>query len=434
MKNSRTLAVSGGKSNKQGTRTRVTGSMPKPSFMADFVRGRYSVRGEDKTYESIITTTRGSTGNVVGPNGLIVSVAANIPRFDYDPVTLKPLGLLTEEARTNIVLQSADLTKWVAQQTTVTPSTVVAPDGTTTAILAISNSVQAWHQVRSQVFQVTQGVTYSASVYVKSAGLTTTRLTFENAAFFSTAHAGRFNLATGTVMSGVDARIVPAGDGWYRISVVSTALATGTTIIALGLGGDIVSGNDQDGLILFGPQVEAGGACSSYNPTITTSVARAADLIRVMDIVPWFNQTQGTLLLEFEPGVIGIGGVAAGVWLSQVSVANSSVAVRKNNTQGGINGVISSKTGAVQLNAAMSTKLVPLGQTCKAALSYDANSAIMCLDGQPAMSKDTIELPTPELMTIGSTGNGQQFTNGHVKRILYFPQKLTESQLRALTK
>jgi hypothetical protein len=56
--------------------------------------------------DSRITFTRASTATFVGSNGLIQSAAINAPRFDYDPVTLAPKGLLIEQAKTNLFLNS----------------------------------------------------------------------------------------------------------------------------------------------------------------------------------------------------------------------------------------------------------------------------------------------------------------------------------------
>ena len=55
-----------------------------------------------------ITFTRASSGTRVGPNGLIESIPTNVPRFDHDPITCKPLGLLIEEQRTNLLLHTAE--------------------------------------------------------------------------------------------------------------------------------------------------------------------------------------------------------------------------------------------------------------------------------------------------------------------------------------
>src|SRR5580765_5882879 len=56
-----------------------------------------------------ITFTRASTATYTDMSGTIQSVAVNAPRWDYDPVTLALRGLLIEEARTNLLLQSGDM-------------------------------------------------------------------------------------------------------------------------------------------------------------------------------------------------------------------------------------------------------------------------------------------------------------------------------------
>jgi hypothetical protein len=58
------------------------------------------------TLDSRITFTRGSAGTRVNASGVIESIATNLPRFDYDPDTLEPLGLLIEGQRTNLLLNS----------------------------------------------------------------------------------------------------------------------------------------------------------------------------------------------------------------------------------------------------------------------------------------------------------------------------------------
>ena len=61
------------------------------------------------TGASLVTFTRASSGTFVGSNGLIQTAATNEPRFDHNPTTGESLGLLVEEARTNVLLNSATL-------------------------------------------------------------------------------------------------------------------------------------------------------------------------------------------------------------------------------------------------------------------------------------------------------------------------------------
>lgn len=62
-----------------------------PSLNLDFVTSN--------RLDPRITFTRASNATRFNKNGVIETVAANRPRFDYDPVTRECKGLLVEEAR-----------------------------------------------------------------------------------------------------------------------------------------------------------------------------------------------------------------------------------------------------------------------------------------------------------------------------------------------
>ena len=57
--------------------------------------------------DSRVTFTRtGNTATVTNSSGVIAAINANLPRFDFNPTTLVCKGLLIEEARTNLLLNS----------------------------------------------------------------------------------------------------------------------------------------------------------------------------------------------------------------------------------------------------------------------------------------------------------------------------------------
>ena len=58
------------------------------------------------TLDPRITFARASTATTVGSDGLIQSASIDTPRFDFDPVSLTRRGLLIEEARTNLFVDS----------------------------------------------------------------------------------------------------------------------------------------------------------------------------------------------------------------------------------------------------------------------------------------------------------------------------------------
>jgi len=75
-------------------------SSTSPSLDLDFSTG---------TLDPRITFTRASTATYFDVTGTLQTATTNVPRFDYHPVTHAARGLLVEEARTNLVLNSATL-------------------------------------------------------------------------------------------------------------------------------------------------------------------------------------------------------------------------------------------------------------------------------------------------------------------------------------
>ena len=69
------------------------------------------------TGQQLVTHTRASSGTFVGSDGVLQTATTNEPRFDHNPTTGESLGLLVEEARTNLLLNSGTLS---TQSVTVT--------------------------------------------------------------------------------------------------------------------------------------------------------------------------------------------------------------------------------------------------------------------------------------------------------------------------
>ena len=88
-----------------------SGSSP-PALSINFTTGALDAR---------ITFARASSATRTNSSGVIESVSSNTARFDYDPSTLAAKGLLIEEARTNLFLNSTiDGANLATQNVTVT--------------------------------------------------------------------------------------------------------------------------------------------------------------------------------------------------------------------------------------------------------------------------------------------------------------------------
>ena len=61
------------------------------------------------TLDPRVTYTRTGNASVIDSTGAMTIVGSNVPRFDYDPVTLAPLGLIVEPPAQNVLFNSATL-------------------------------------------------------------------------------------------------------------------------------------------------------------------------------------------------------------------------------------------------------------------------------------------------------------------------------------
>lgn len=65
-----------------------------------------------RKFDDLITFTRNSAATYWDANGVLQTAAIDEPRFDHDPVTGEPLGILIEEQRTNEQLLTNDMTSF----------------------------------------------------------------------------------------------------------------------------------------------------------------------------------------------------------------------------------------------------------------------------------------------------------------------------------
>ena len=146
-----------------------------PSMALDFTTA---------SLDSRVTFTRsGNTATVVNSSGLIATINANLPRFDFDPVTLACKGLLIEEARTNLLTYSNDFSNaiWNKNSSSITSNVITSPDGTVNASKLVEAAATAEHTVnRSTPVAIVAGSSNTLSVFAKKGERTTIELYYVN--------------------------------------------------------------------------------------------------------------------------------------------------------------------------------------------------------------------------------------------------------------
>jgi hypothetical protein len=386
-----------------------------------------------------VTFTRSTTATFVGSNGLIQTAAINAPRFDYDPVTLAAKGLLIEEQRTNLALQSQtfDNATWSKIGATVTANTTTAPDGTTTADTLVEDTSTGVH-IAFQAGSFVAGTTYTITVFAKAG--TRTRLNMINVGGVS--YDGYFDLLTGTVISSPvgTASITAAGNGWYRCQMTSTAGSTssGNVQFRLVSSGTTTSytGDGTSGLFLWGAQLEAGAFATSYIPTVASQVTRSADVATMTgtNFSSWYNQSEGTFVADFDKYSTTLrGGVLCAGNISGLSGTGITLDGQNN---GKVRAFIENAGALVMDNLTLAdyTANTPI----KGAIAYATNNSVGAAAGALGTVDTSVAVPTVDNFQIGAVRNTTAAAvlplNGHIRSITYFNTRLPNAVLQGVTR
>ncbi len=156
-----------------------------------------------------------------------------------------------------------NVSPWLQANVGITTNQL-SPFGDLRASLIIPNTTLAAHHIESTTtFTVPTGVTATFSVYAKAAGETQLVFWRSTAGQFAS-----FDLQNGTVLSGSGAIITPVGNSWYRCSCPATDASTSITAVRFYIRQVAAySGDDINGILLFGAQIEIGSTATEYIPT-----------------------------------------------------------------------------------------------------------------------------------------------------------------------
>ena len=388
------------------------------------------------TGASLVTFTRASTGTYVGSDGVLQTATTNEPRFDHNPATGESLGLLVEEARTNNLLQSEDFSStWTLSNIAVTTNSVVAPDGTTTAdtIAPPADGLTTTRFLRQNPILTTQQA-YTLSVFAKVGTATTNGINlYVSDSTATNSFRANFNLFTLAASAGSTgwatptATIVPYPNGWYRCILTGV-----TSTVHVSLRAQIylnVFGNTPDthgSIHVWGAQLEAGAFPTSYIPTTTATVTRAADVASITgsNFSSWYRQDAVSVFSQFiklntaTGAPLSINDGTSNNRISSLVTASAFTAAR--NTAGA--GTLFTPTTA---NAPVSG----LNKMVQASTNLD--HAIVGNGGTVATAA-TYGMPVVDRLDIGSQLSGS-YLNGSLARLTFWPTRLSNEVGQRIT-
>ena len=367
------------------------------------------------------------------------STINSAPRFDHDPATGESLGLLREEQRTNLLLRSEEFgTTWVSTRASVTANSIVAPDGSLTADKITEDTTAATTHLLTQVGTLISivGSRYTYSVYAKADGRNWIVLSPG-----STWGYAWFDISAGAVGTVIDgggattASITNVGNGWYRCVVSATAVDARGLQILLANANNVVTytGNGTSGIYIWGAQLEKGAFPTSYIPTTTAAVTRSADVASITgsNFSSWYRQDEGTM---FGNATTNARHAGANTFPRIASLSDGTTSNRMDllyrvlapYTDAGYN-VVSSNVA----QAAFDTNDERNGQSM--AMSYAANDFAFTVGGTLANTDTAGTVPTVDRLSIGLRSGIDLRMSGTIRRVTYWPTRLSNEVLQRIT-
>ena len=395
-----------------------------PSITLDFLKSKKLDPRITFSRASNAGTTPPTTGDGTGMvNGEVYTFQENVPR-------LTSQGLLIEEARTNYC---ENYTDFFSTYSNCTKAAGLSPAGDNTAqvITATANGTTSLRTTGSNtpvtIPTNTEGIT--ASLYVKGsyssilfkifAGSTKQQVTFQN-----------FNTPTWTVSANTGShpssnyQVEDAGNGWYRLS-----FSAPISNQSIGFWVDSESLTAGETYSVWLPQIEVGAFATSAIPTeVASAVTRAADLCAITDetivgnLNSWYQTSSGTYVTTAETFSIG-----GRVYAHHRSGPSHRTAMGTNEQ------FIYFGHGMVgQLR--MSIQNYPLQTPVKASFavaSENGGGAINGILGTP-QSNNAVAPAESELLWLGRENNSA-FLNGYIQYFAFYPTRLPDDALIALT-
>jgi len=359
----------------------------------------------------------------------------NVPRLTYQNGCP---SLLLEKQSTNLVLYSEqfDNVGWSLSGVTVSANQTTSPDGTQNADKLIESSANVLHEIY-QAQSLTNGVTYTNTIYAKSAERTQIAINFVSGGFGQGANVIA-DLSAGTLgtvsnygsVTGSTATITNVGNGWYRISLTMTP-ATTTTFYAdysPALNGNITyQGNGTSGVFIWGAQIEQSTYPTSYINTTSASATRVKDLAYNTSATSLIGQSEGVLFCDFNlpsiesdvdyPFIVDLFG-STGYRFGFARYPNGGVHIYMQNN----------------FSAQFTYNTTQLTGRFKLALGYKANDCVIYLNGTLLQTITSATIPATSGIAFNAIdNNGAYNSQSQINQCVLFKTRLTNAELASLT-
>jgi hypothetical protein len=360
-----------------------------------------------------LTFTRSTTATYINSSGYVTSAAINAPRFDYSPTNIgEPRGLLIEGQSTNSCLQSSNPASWLGASsgTTITTGTGLAPDNLTTP-KQIALTSGAYHYQSSPTGVI--AATYTLSVWLKASSTQSVGIRI-------------CRNSDGAIKGMITATVTTS---WQRFEVSFTSNATDAIDFGFdqrdfGPGSPVVGPAVAATFLMWGAQAELGGA-SSYIPTGASQVTRTVDTCYMSGISSWYNESAGTVISNLTYNGLATNNSGIELSVGTGTSATNRIGIRKT--------YVDYYSGGGSAQAEMYPTVT--SGNVRIGTAYSLNDFAMCSNGGTMLADGSGAVPVGlnTLKLYADNGTSGLVINGLIKSIKYFPTRLSNAQLQALT-
>ena len=377
-----------------------------------------------------------NTATRINSSGVVEIVNADIPRFDYDPVTLLCKGLLIEETRANSALQSDLLITptWSGLRLDRTDN------GNYARLTVNTTSVNGAYWTYLGASRAAGTYTFSVNISKTSTNKSVLRMvnTSNSASFATVGFDPTTGVATATSVavdfSSASVAVVNMGSDW-RVSLTATTTGTITFQPRIFVSDASASISTTLGANIDAryAQFETGAFATSYIPTTTTSLTRNADVVSMTgtNFSDWYNASEGTFVTGYRvnnlvtPSVKPVFAAYDGTFNSNRVYLNAGVSGQTN--------LLVNSGGSAQ--ASILGAFVTANTLVKTASKYKVNDFALATNGiTPATDTSGLVPVGSDRLDIGVYQPASVYLNGHMAFINYYPLGLTTNEVRAFSK
>jgi hypothetical protein len=190
------------------------------------------------------------------------------------------------------------------------------------------------------------------------------------------------------------------------------------------------SGNPIDlTLRIAAPQLEQGAFPTSYIPTTTAAATRAADSAVVTPIASFYNQAEGTLFAEYQRETLNttyaqVASIDTTSGAERISLATQGGTGRRVRITIGVNNVLQWDEFNIGDSSVWPVRTI---------VALKASDYAASIQGQAPKTQSSGLMPAPDGMAIGGRRADSTKLNGHIRKIAYWPKRLTNTLLQQLT-